>query len=184
MNQEDWQRYYTANGPPWIPYDQVLGEEAARLAPGSALELACGEGSDALHLAALGFDVLATDFANAAVLITAERAKSQGLGLRTQQMNATTPQLQETFHFIYMGYLDLPREDRENALAQLIPHLKPDGVFLYIGLEEAGLLEEIVQALNPLRIERAETMRRVISMPNQEDFEADCVIVRGRREDR
>jgi len=182
MNQEDWERYYTANRAPWIPHDPLLEEEAARLTPGRALELACGEGSDALHLAGQGFEVLATDFAPAALAITMERAEAMGLAVRTMEVDAAALRLSETFHFIYMGYLSLPAVERARALTQLVHHLVPNGVFLYIGLEEAGALEEIAGHLSPLCIERAETLHRVISMPNAEHFEADCVIVRARRE--
>ena len=181
MNREDWQRYHAANRPPWVPYDALLAEELTRVAPGSALEVACGEGSDALHLASLGFDVLAVDLAPAAVQITAERAANAGLAIRTRDADVTALRLHEHFDFIYMGFLTLPQAGRRDALQSLIKHLEPGGVFLYIGFEEAGQPEEISVLLDSCDIERSETVSRVISMPNEEDFEAECVIVRARR---
>jgi 2-polyprenyl-3-methyl-5-hydroxy-6-metoxy-1,4-benzoquinol methylase len=181
MNGEDWQRYHAANRAPWVPCDALFAQEVASLAPGRALEVACGEGSDALHLARLGFDVLAVDLAQAAVQITAQRAVDAGLRLRTVKANAVTLSLQERFDLIYMGFLDLPDRERAEALSALVTHLVPGGIFLYIGFEETGQPDEISVLLAPLTIERCEIVRREISMPNQEDFEADCVVIRARR---
>lgn len=44
------------------------------IAPGRALELGCGPGRNALHLAALGFDVDAVDLSPAAIAWAGERA--------------------------------------------------------------------------------------------------------------
>jgi SAM-dependent methyltransferase len=184
MNRGDWQRYHAANRPPWLPYDDLLAEEAAKLKPGRALEVACGEGSDALHLASLGFDVVAVDVAPAAVEITAQRAASAGLKIRTLEADATVLRLRERFQFIYMGFLALPDQEQRDTLSRLTEHLEPGGVFLYIGLEEAGQPDEISVLLEPLEIERSETVRREIWMPNEEGFEADCVVIRARRGER
>lgn len=182
MSPEDWQRYHAANRAPWVPRDSLLAEEVAGLRPGKALELGCGEGSDALYLARLGFDVLATDVAPAALEITTARSADQALPLRTLLMDAVSLRLPETFQLIYMGFLALPGPEIGAVLEQVYDHLDIGGTFLYIGLLQTGSPEEITGHLSPLKFERAETIQRVISMPNEEDFLADCVVVRARRE--
>ena len=152
------------------------------LAPCAALELACGEGSDAQHLARQGFDVLATEWAPAALEITAQRAADEGLSIRTRLVDVTCMELPERFQFIYMGYITLSPSCLEEALGRVKHHVDPGGTVLYLGLEETGPASEIVRCLEPLSVERCETMNRVISMPLEEDFEASCVLVRARRE--
>ena len=152
------------------------------LAPCEALEVACGEGSDALHLAREGFDVLATEWAPAALEITRQRAADEGLTIRTRLVDATSMALGERFQFIYMGYIPLAPPSLEEALGRVKHHIGPGGTVLYLGLEETGSASEIVRYLEPLSVERCETLTRVISMPLEEDFEASCVLVRARRE--
>jgi SAM-dependent methyltransferase len=54
-------------------------ETAARLVPGTALDLACGAGRNALWLAAHGWSVTAVDGALSAIGILRERARERGL---------------------------------------------------------------------------------------------------------
>lgn len=50
----------TPNGRLWKPND-FLAEVAALLSPGTALDLACGTGRDAVYLASLGWEITAVD---------------------------------------------------------------------------------------------------------------------------
>ena len=61
-----------------------LEAEAADLAPGRALDVGCGEGGDALWLAQHGWQVTASDFADAALARAAEHAAEAGLGDRIE----------------------------------------------------------------------------------------------------
>jgi SAM-dependent methyltransferase len=56
--------------------------EVEGLAPGSALDLGCGEGGDAIWLAQQGWTVTAVDIATAAIGLGAEHADEQGVGGR------------------------------------------------------------------------------------------------------
>ena len=89
--------------------------------PCAALELACGEGSDALHLARQGFDVLATEWVPAALEITERRAADEGLAIRTLLVDATSMELRERFQFIYMGYIPLSPTNLEDCASKLPP---------------------------------------------------------------
>jgi tellurite methyltransferase len=61
----------------------LLVETAARLAPGKALDLACGAGRNALWLAEHGWEVTAVDGAAAAIEILRTRATERGLKINT-----------------------------------------------------------------------------------------------------
>jgi tellurite methyltransferase len=61
----------------------LLVETATRLAPGKALDLACGAGRNALWLAEHGWEVTAVDGAAAAIEILRTRATERGLKINT-----------------------------------------------------------------------------------------------------
>lgn len=77
MTAHDWNENYASNDLPWDtgePDDLLVEAVEAGLAPrGRALEIGCGTGTNALWLAAHGFDVVATDIAERAI----ERAKAK-----------------------------------------------------------------------------------------------------------
>ncbi len=54
------------------------------LAPGRVLELGCGNGRNAVHLASLGCTVDAVDFSERAVELTQQRARSAGAAVTVQ----------------------------------------------------------------------------------------------------
>ena len=65
------------------PPADLVAETAARLAPGRALDLACGAGRNAIWLAAKGWKVTAVDGSQAAVDILRRRASAHSLVLST-----------------------------------------------------------------------------------------------------
>nr|WP_174442424.1 class I SAM-dependent methyltransferase [Demequina maris] len=74
-----WEERYASHDAVWSANpNQQLVEEAARLTPGRALEVGCGEGADAVHLATLGWTVTAIDVSATAVSRGVERASRAG----------------------------------------------------------------------------------------------------------
>ena len=63
-----WEERYAGDVDMWSgrPNAQLVAE-ASRLTPGTALDVGCGEGGDALWLAQHGWQVTASDFADAAL---------------------------------------------------------------------------------------------------------------------
>ena len=63
MEREQWDERYRADELIWkVEPNRFLVEEVAGLVPGRALDLACGEGRNALWLAERGWQVTAVDF--------------------------------------------------------------------------------------------------------------------------
>jgi SAM-dependent methyltransferase len=71
MPEHDWNAHYAAGELPWDspePENHIVNLVLQRpVAPGHALEIGCGTGTNALWLATQGFDVLAVDIASLAV---------------------------------------------------------------------------------------------------------------------
>ena len=73
MNGHDWDERYAATPLLWGAAPNRFVEERCRSLPaGAALDLACGEGRNALWLAGLGWRVTAIDFSSVAI----ERARA------------------------------------------------------------------------------------------------------------
>ncbi|MFI9509530.1 SAM-dependent methyltransferase [Nocardia sp. NPDC052566] len=75
-----WEAHYQQREQIWSGQpNPLLVREIAGLPPGSALDLGCGEGADALWLAAQGWRVTAVDVSATALGRAAERAARDGL---------------------------------------------------------------------------------------------------------
>lgn len=62
----------------------LVVEAVAKLAPGAALDLACGAGRNALFLAQKGWRVTAVDYSRVAIEILQRRAAEQGVAVDTR----------------------------------------------------------------------------------------------------
>ncbi len=71
---DDWNRRYRAGEHQSAEPSAFVREVAERLAPGRALDLACGAGRHALFLAERGWEVVAVDGSSVALEILAQRA--------------------------------------------------------------------------------------------------------------
>ena len=77
MDRDDWNRRYAASDYVWtVEPNRFLVAEAGDLDPGRALDLACGEGRNAVWLAQWGWQVEAVDFAELLVNKIVERRLS------------------------------------------------------------------------------------------------------------
>jgi SAM-dependent methyltransferase len=81
-----WEERYGSAGQVWsgrvnaTTADVVAGLEESGVAPGTALDLGCGEGGDALWLARRGWRVTGLDISPTAIGRGREAAKAEGLG--------------------------------------------------------------------------------------------------------
>jgi SAM-dependent methyltransferase len=76
-----WEDFYRDRELVWSGNaNPLLVREVAGLAPGSALDLGCGEGADAIWLAARGWRVTAVDISATALGRAADRAAQAGVG--------------------------------------------------------------------------------------------------------
>jgi tellurite methyltransferase len=69
----------------------LLVEVAEKLAPGIAIDLACGTGRNALYLAEQGWEVTAVDGSEKAIELVQERSLARGLPLRTKIADLSAP---------------------------------------------------------------------------------------------
>ncbi|POX44805.1 class I SAM-dependent methyltransferase [Streptomyces sp. Ru72] len=133
-----WDGFYADRSKP-VPFfvakpDENLVSylERGLITPGRALDLGCGPGRNALHLAAAGFEVDAVDLSPAAVAWAEERAQQEGAEVRFLCGDAfalADTELRGPYDLIYDSgcFHHLPPHRRISYLALLERVLAPGG---------------------------------------------------------
>ncbi|MET9699486.1 class I SAM-dependent methyltransferase [Streptomyces sp. NPDC006529] len=156
----DWWDGFYADRSRSVPFfvaapDEHLAEALDRglIRPGRALELGCGPGRNALHLASLGFEVDAVDLSPAALAWAGERAAEAGLDVRFHHGDIFDPDPAGwggTYDLIVDSgcFHHLPPHRRISYLALLDRALAPGGHFSLtcFAAGEAGMGSELSDA--------------------------------------
>jgi ubiquinone/menaquinone biosynthesis C-methylase UbiE len=193
VNREHWDERYGTEELIWkAEPNRFLVEELDALAPGRALEVACGEGRNAVWLASKGWRVTGADFSRAG-LAKAQRLAT-GRGVEVTWVEADVVEWRPptaSFDLVVVMYLHLPAEQRRQALAHATAALAPGGVLLVVGHDTSNLLkgtggpqdpavlftpEEIVEDLSGLQIERAEQVKRTVVTDAGEATAIDALV--------
>jgi SAM-dependent methyltransferase len=131
---EYWENRYRAAGRTWSGRaNAALVREVTGLEPGTALDLGCGEGGDALWLAHNGWSVTAVDIAPTALAVgAAEAAEGDQVDWVAADLAEWQPPTTYdlvTSHFLH-STVELPREEilRRGAAA-----VAPGGTLLIVG---------------------------------------------------
>ncbi|SEH74973.1 Methyltransferase domain-containing protein [Mycolicibacterium rutilum] len=83
--KQHWEEHYSARDRIWSGrVNARLSEIAPTLTPGTALDLGCGEGGDAVWLAEQGWQVVAVDIAETALRRAADEAAARGVADRIE----------------------------------------------------------------------------------------------------
>ncbi|GAA1168223.1 SAM-dependent methyltransferase [Kitasatospora gansuensis] len=113
----------------------ALIRETAGLTPGTVLELGCGEGADAIWLAAQGWRVTASDVSRVALARAAEHAAAEGVGDRIDwqrhDLAATFPA--GHYDLVTASFLYSPDLPRTEILRTAAAAVTPGGTLLIIG---------------------------------------------------
>ena len=133
---EFWERRYAGQDQMWSGRpNHWLEVLAGPLAPGRALDLGCGEGGDAVWLAARGWDVTAVDVSETAVRRTNERAASAGVAGRVhaEQRDLERAVPDGEWDLVSAQFLQTPLPfDRTGVLRQAASALRPGGRLLVV----------------------------------------------------
>jgi len=125
--------------------NRFVAEELTALPPGRALDVACGEGRNAIWLATRGWHATGADFSAAAVERARRLAASAGVADRTEFVVAdvVSGQLPGGFDAVVVAYLQLPAVERQSALRRAAAALAPGGTLLVVAHDLANLTEGV-----------------------------------------
>jgi SAM-dependent methyltransferase len=200
MTREDWDTRYSGKEFLWtVEPNRTLTHELVKYAPGRALDLAAGEGRNAVWLAEQGWTVQAVDFSAVAI----EKARQLAMGrevssriiFKVADLTWYEPE-EYAFDLVTLIYLQIP-------FAQLVPIIKraacavaPGGVFLlvahdfenltqgYGGPQHADVLytaEQVAAALDgDLEIVKACRLERPVAVEGRTLTALDCLVLARR----
>jgi SAM-dependent methyltransferase len=146
VDAEAWDQRYADSELVWSREpNQFVARELADLAPGTAVDLAAGEGRNALWLASRGWSATAVDFSQVALDKGARLAAEAGIELQGEVAwvcaDATTWQPDEPVDLVVVAYLQLPAEDRRRAVRGAVTMLRPGGTLLLVAHDTTNLTE-------------------------------------------
>jgi SAM-dependent methyltransferase len=139
MTASDWDERYAASGLVWSESpNQFVVEQvgAAGLGDGAgrrALDLACGEGRNAVWLAANGWSVTGVDFSARGIQTAREQAAARGADVEWVVADATdSAQVAGEFDLVVLAYLQLPADQRRAAVRTAVGALAPGGTLVVV----------------------------------------------------
>jgi SAM-dependent methyltransferase len=137
-----WDGVYREKAKRWSgnPNPQLI-EEATGLAPGTALDLGCGEGADAIWLAQHGWTVTAVDVSAVALGRAAAHAIDAGLQDRIAwlQRDFASWHPEEGFDLVSAQFLHSPLLPWRDSLSSAAAAVAPGGTLLVVGHHPEGL---------------------------------------------
>lgn len=178
MKGKDWDARYARRPQAWSRGPNArLVQEVEPLAPGRTLDLACGEGRNALWLAASGWQVTAVDYSEVAIERGRRRARDLDLEVDWRVADVTEFQVEYDVDLVVITYLQTPVTERARWMARARDALRIGGTFVYIGHDlsnltrghggpgDPGVLttpEAVVADLPGFRIDLAEVIERPV----------------------
>ncbi len=140
MNQNDWNKRYESRQRVWTAKpDPAVVALADEHAPGTVLDLACGEGRNALYLAERGWTVTAVDFSSVALARLQEYAQARKVHVDTVEAGWEDYLTKPLPHdLVLIAYLHPPPAQRDDLFARLKQWMKPDATLLLVLHHRAG----------------------------------------------
>ncbi|SDH98451.1 Methyltransferase domain-containing protein [Rhodococcus triatomae] len=135
-----WDEYYSRSEPVWgAPPDDLLVDLATSMPRGTALDLGCGEGRNALWLATRGWQVTAVDSSPVAVTraraVAARSPRSVRERLDFRLGSAADVRWENEYDLALVLYVHVPPPERRQIVNHAISALKPDGTLMISGYD-------------------------------------------------
>jgi SAM-dependent methyltransferase len=197
MDASEWDERYAASELVWgAEPNRFVAAECADLTAGRAIDLACGEGRNAIWLATRGWQSEGVDWSTVAIDKAARLAAHAGVGDRTAWRAADLLDVELAegrYDLVLVVYLQVADPARRVIFPQAASAVAPGGTFLFVahdghnlheghgGPQDASVLyepDDVVAFLDGFTIERAEhVLRDVEGAPRP----AIDVLVRARK---
>ena len=179
MDRDDWNARYSGAELLWkAEPNRFLVEEIAGLQPGRALDVACGEGRNAVWLAGRGWRVTGVDFSD--VALSKARRLADDRAASVDWVNADLADWdppEDVFDLVIVFYLQLPEAERHRVYGRMAGGLVSGGTMLVVGHDSENLTggyggpqdprflfsaQDVAGDLPGLKIVKAEQVRRPV----------------------
>lgn len=145
MDAHDWDLRYAESDLVWSATpNQFVAAELADLPPGRALDVATGEGRNALWLAELGWEVTAVDFSLAGLDKgrTLQTRHERGRDLHVDWVHANVLEYDPgpvTYDLALIAYLQLPAAQRSHVVRRAFSALHEGGTLFLVAHDSTNL---------------------------------------------
>ncbi len=201
MDSHAWDERYAASDLVWSRGpNQFIETECADLTPGRAVDLACGEGRNAIWLASLGWDVTAVDFSQVAL----DKGRTLAGDLSVDWVCAdATEWTGADLDLAVVAYFQVPAAMRRTAVRNVVSSLRPGGTLVWVAHDSSNLTDgtggpqdpavlmtaqDVLADLEGIDVEaeRAERVARVVTADDGHGSEVtrtawDCLVRLVRR---
>ena len=195
MRREDWDRRYDDVENLWATKpNRFLVAEVSELTAGRALDVACGEGQNAIWLASVGWDVTGVDFSEVAIGKANARAARDGIDAVFVCADLVEYEpARAAYDLVLVMYLHISSAQRRAVHEKAAAAVAPGGTFVLLGHDLANLTDgvggpkdpdllytaaEIAAELPGLELEKATTVLRDV---DGEEHDAIDTLVRAQR---
>jgi SAM-dependent methyltransferase len=195
VERGDWNRRYAGRELLWTASpNRFLVAETEELAPGRALDLACGEGRNAVWLAQRGWTVTGVDFSEVALDKALQLARAGEVEVRWVQADLREYRPEpHAYDLVLLFYLQVPAEERRRIVRAAAGGVAPGGTLLLVAHDRSNLEQgyggpqepavlytagDVVSDLEGtgLRIERAEPVERPVRDGESEHVALDALV--------
>jgi ubiquinone/menaquinone biosynthesis C-methylase UbiE len=192
MDATGWDHKYQEAAHLWPATPNIFVADRLRDAtPGRGLDLAAGEGRNAIWLASLGWTMTAVDFSEVAI----NRGVAQGRDVDFVVGDVLEWEPDSRFDLILIAYLHLESADYEKVVHRAIEWLEPGGELFMIGHDVSNIqhgwggpqspeilwdVDEMIGWMEGLTIVEGQVVRRPVETDGGRMFARDA-LVRGRR---
>jgi SAM-dependent methyltransferase len=195
MDREEWNRRYAGRELLWTGMpNRFLVAGTDGLSPGRALDVACGEGRNAVWLAEQGWRVTGVDFSDVALEKARRLAAARGVEGEWVAADLLAYRPEElAFDLVVLFYLQVPEAERRAVVRAAAGAVAPGGVFLLVAHDSSNLDEghggpqepavlytaaDVVADLDGsgLAVERAERVERPVETPDGERIALDALV--------
>jgi SAM-dependent methyltransferase len=169
MSRRDaWNERYAAQELIWSAEpNRLFAEQVQSLKSGTALDVACGEGRNALWLAEQGWMVTAIDFSDVAIDKARRIAEERGISVNWIADDVSEhPLAKRAFDLVSVLYLHTNSAERARWLPRVIDAVAPGGTFLYIGHDPSNIEHGVGGPQKPELLPGADDLRQRL-----DDFE-------------
>lgn len=189
MDASAWDERYRGADRLWSEGPNLfVADRLGQASPGRGLDLAAGEGRNAVWLAGRGWEVTAVDFSEVAV----ERGRKHAPdNVRFVLADVLDWEPEETFDLVLIAYLQLEEDSFRSVVKRAIDWLEPYGELFMIGHDRSNLehghggpqvseilwdVPTIVGWLDGSRLVEAGVVRRPVETLDEVVFARDALV--------
>jgi SAM-dependent methyltransferase len=147
MDASEWDARYSAAAENLVwsaEPNRFVAAELAGMAPGRALDLGCGEGRNAVWLAARGWQVTGVDFSAAGLDKARDLAIKRGVDSKVAWVCADVTEWgppRGGFELVLLAYLQLHAPARRNVVRRAVKAVADGGTLLVVAHDARNLAE-------------------------------------------